>query len=81
MPFTITCPAAGSNNGSYAISRSGYTPLGLIGYSLSGSMSSWLNIQRLTVTSSTIDWMVRNPHASTASTGTKLAVYVLWQKN
>lgn len=62
----------------YVISKTGYTPIGVVGFYTSGAYSSRYNVYRATVYNGSVHYGIRG---SEASTGLTLEIAVLWKKN
>lgn len=67
------------NSGSFSVSKNGYTPLGIVGYEISGSRSNYMNLYRHYISGTTYYWSIRNNSSDTVSD--TLTVYVLYSKN
>lgn len=71
--------SAGSNkSGSITITKSGYTPIAIAGFN---SGNTWLVVSQMYISSSTtLNYTVRNVHASSSGSGT-VSVNILYRKN
>jgi hypothetical protein len=66
-------------NDSFSVSKSGYTPLGIVGWQFPSSNSSYMFLPRLYLSGTNCYWLARNTSGNDYS-GT-LTVYVLYVKN
>lgn len=70
----------GSDNKSFSVAKSGYTPVGIVGWSFPGSGSSYAMLFRCYISGSNCVAYVRNVSA-TATMTSALRVWVLYRKN
>lgn len=75
---TISVAAAGNESGTLSAAKTGYTPVGIVGYRFPGTGSSNAALFRLYLSGSTINYSVRSVSGAISST---LVVYVLYRKN
>jgi hypothetical protein len=66
-------------NSSFSVSKSGYTPLGIVGWQFPSTNSSFMFLPRLYISGDTCNWLARNTSGNDYS-GT-LTVDVLYVKN
>lgn len=80
--ITISSVAVGNtDSGSVSAAKSGYTPIGIVGYTTgTDTGNSLFNVSRLYLDGSNIKYLVRNLHDS-SSYGCTLTVRVLYVKN
>lgn len=74
----VTIEANGYTDISETVSRSGYTPLGVVGYAIYGSSACFVVISR--ITSYGLTMRVKNT-SSASVTLTNVSVSILWSKN
>lgn len=67
------------NTGSFSVFKNGYTPLGVVGYEISGSRSNYMNLYRHYISGTTYYWAIRNNSSETVSD--TLTVYILYSKD
>jgi len=73
----VTVSASSTNSGSVSASMTGYTPIGIIGMSRSGTSSTYVNIYNWYLSGTTIYWAGRNLHTSDATvTPTFYVLYI-----
>lgn len=70
----------GSDNKTFSVAKSGYTPVGIVGWAFPGSGSSYAMLFRCYISGSNCVAYVRNVSAS-ASMASALRVWVLYRKN
>jgi len=65
-----------------AISRTGYTAIGIVGYSLAGDRTTFCILARAYIYSgSSIRYILRNTHTSATGSDSTITFNVLWRKN
>ena len=70
----IQIPNNDIKDGSRALSgTTGFTPLGVIGWNVYGGLGTWLNVNKLRVVDNTLEWGMRNLHATDTSNATLVA--------
>ncbi len=75
---TGSISAGGNKTGSITITKSGYTPIAIAGFN---SGNTWLVVSQMYISSSTtLNYTVRNVHASSSGSGT-VSVKILYRKN
>lgn len=75
---TGSISAGGNKTGSITITKSGYTPIAIAGFN---SGNTWLVVSQMYISSSTtLNYTVRNVHASSSGSGT-VSVNILYRKN
>ena len=75
---TGSISAGGNKTGSITITKSGYTPIAIAGFN---SGNTWLVVTQMYISSSTtLNYTVRNVHASSNASGT-VSVNILYRKN
>ena len=82
---SATASVAGSSSSgelTKAISNTGYTALGIVGYSLSGDRTTFCILARAVISGgTTIKYILRNTNATATGTDSTITFYVLWRKN
>jgi hypothetical protein len=76
---TVSVPANGTNNGTFSVAKTGYTPIGIVGWQFPDTNSSHLFLPRLYLSGNTCHWLARNTTSSAYSGD--LTVYVLYIKS
>ena len=75
---TGSISAGGNKAGTITITKSGYTPIAIAGFN---SGNTWLVVTQMYISSSTtLNYTVRNVHASSSGSGT-VSVKILYRKN
>ena len=75
---TGSISAGGNKAGSITITKNGYTPIAIAGFN---SGNTWLVVTQMYISSSTtLNYTVRNVHASSSGSGT-VSVKILYRKN
>lgn len=80
---TVTKPAAGAAATlTYTVTKSGYTPLGVVGFRVYQNLSTYCNISCAYLANSTTAYVqYRNLASSQASENWPIIIYVLYRKN
>lgn len=74
---SLSVSASSTNTGSVSASKTGYTPIGVIGIEASGSSSTFCNVYKCCLSGSSISVGARNMHESNTAT-LNLAIDVLY---
>ena len=74
--------SSSSNELSISISQSGYTPIGIVGHSVSGDRTTFLILARAYVKNgNSIVYILRNTHTTATGSDSTINFSVLWRKN
>lgn len=75
--------SSSSGEKTISISKTGYTPVGIMGFSLSGDRTTFCILARAYINSAgtQIRYILRNTHATATGANSTIQFYVLWVKN